>query len=614
MFKSFTFRILVSVLAASFLSIGFTVFYGMRAMEKGQELDVMDRMHSEAALAAEMFSLNGESGEKVYDWFRTHKYVDMRISVIGADGTVEYDSSPASLDLDNHGDRPEIVEAMRLGHGFASRVSGTLEKEYVYSAVRMSDDRVLRLAVPLTHVRHLMWSRSEILVQTGVLAALLSVLFALLVSVSLKNSFQPMIRVVGDIAAGHLRRRIRKYPGREFAPLAEAVNTMAQSIEEQVKAQADQMAQLETILNTMSDGVLVLGQKGHIRRCNKSLERNFPTIGDARGRQVVEIIHSPALQNAVEDMLRENDPHSGAASPRTASLHMGLQNGKIFSVLLSKPLRPEPRLGLVAVFHDVTDMMHLERVRKDFVANVSHELRTPLTAITGYAETMLAVDSVEQCHKFADVVLRNARGLEHMTRDLLQLARLEREDSDAAIEPVSCRYCAEDAARLCSAAYEARDLKVQLNIPEECLVMADMSLLSQVFRNLLENASRYADTGSVVRVETQLRADQVLVRVHNNGPVIPKEDLERIFERFYSVERHRGQGSTGLGLAICRHILKNMRGRIWAESPDNEGGTSFVFTLERASDSDCGEEDTTFAPEAAEPAAQTAAQVAGPAQ
>ncbi len=593
MLRSFTIRILVSVLAASLLSIGFTVFWGMRAMERVQELDVRDRMISEAALAAEVYRLNGRSGDVVHAWFEGARYSNMRLTLIDPAGTVTYESTPQlTSGLDNHMDRPEVIEARRDGAGFSMRESGSLGTAYVYAASRLEDGGILRLGVPLDQVRHVMWSRTEMLLQTGVVAALLSLLFAVLVSLSLKKSFQPMIRVVEDIAAGHLRRRIRKYPGREFAPLAEAVNTMAQSIEEQVRAQADQTAQLETILNTMSDGVLVLGQKGHIRRCNRALERAFPAIGDARGRQVVEIIPSPALQNAVQEMLRDCDASQpGPGGPQTVSMHVGLHNGRVYSVLLSRPQRPEPRLGLVAVFHDITDLMRLERVRTDFVANVSHELRTPLTAITGYAETLLSVDDVEQCRRFADVILRNARGLENMTRDLLELARLERSDSTVELEPVQPLACAEEAARICADAFRKRSVEVAMDIPESCLVMADASLLSQVFRNLLENAARYADKGSTVRVASRMSGGQVLLRVHNAGPVIPQQELERIFERFYSVERHRGQGTTGLGLAICRHILERLHGRIWAESPDAEGGTSLVFTVSPAADAGCGPEE-----------------------
>ncbi len=581
MFKSFTIRIFASVLAAALLSIGCTVYFGLRAMEQGQELDVRGRMISEASLASELCRLNGGDAAKVADYFATKGHKELRLTIVDSKGDVVFDSMRKDTDasLDNHADRPEIIEAAREGSGFSMRDSGTLSETLVYAAVSMGDGSILRLAVPMSEVRHVLWSRSEMLLRTGLLAAVLSALFAVLVSLSLKKSFQPMIHVVKDIASGHLERRISAYPGKEFAPLAEAVNSMAHSIEEQLKTQADQTAQLETILNAMSDGVLVLGQKGHIRRCNRAMERSFPAISSSKGRQVVEVIPFPALQNAVLEILKQAS--AGSAARQVLSLHMGLPDGRIFSAILSRPQRPEPRVGLVIVFHDITELMRLERIRRDFVANVSHELRTPLTAITGYAETMLELDSIEQCHKFAGIVLRNARGLEHMTRDLLELTRLERTDTVVELVPVSPADCCAEAAELCADAFERRRMTVSIDLEDNLLVMADASLLVQIFRNLLENAARYAAEESVVRVSASASAGQLVVRVHNDGSLIPQQDLERIFERFYSVEKHRGQG-TGLGLAICRHILERLHGSIWAESPDAENGTSFVFTLQNA--------------------------------
>ena len=592
MFNSFTIRIFASVLVAALLSIGCTVYYGLRAMEEGQELDVRERMISEASLASELCRLNGGDAAKVAAWLAASGHRDLRLTIVDKKGDVTFDSTRPKDggQLDNHADRPEIIQAAKEGTGFSMRDSGTLSETLVYAAVSMDQGAILRLAVPMSEVRHVLWNRSEMLLRTGVLAALLSALFAVLVSLSLKKSFQPMIQVVKDIASGHLERRISSYPGREFAPLAEAVNSMAHSIEEQVKTQADQTAQLETILNTMSDGVLVLGQKGHIRRCNRAMERSFPAISSARGRQVVEVVPFPALQNAVLEMLKQKDAGSAPVGRHTVSLHMGLQNGRIFSAILSRPQRPEPRVGLVIVFHDITEIMRLERVRRDFVANVSHELRTPLTAITGYAETIMELDSIEQSRKFAAIILRNARGLEHMTRDLLELTRLERTDTTVDLTPVSPSECCAEAAGLCKDAFDRRQMDVATDVKEDCLVLADASLLVQVFRNLLENASRYAAEKSTVHVTCSNNAGQTVLRVHNEGSVIPQQDLERIFERFYSVEKHRGQG-TGLGLAICRHILDRMHGSIWAESPDAENGTSFVFTLQSAAlaDTGCGD-------------------------
>ncbi len=597
MLKSFTVRVVVGVLCAAFLSIAITVFFGIRTIEQGQELDVRDRMLSEAALASEIYSLNRNDAQSVYEAVSRDKgaeySADVRLTIIDAQGRVLFDSAPDKSpgDFDNHADRPEISQAMETGKGFSLRDSSSLKTRFVYTAVRMEDGGILRLAVPMASVQHNMWNRTEVLLQVGALAVVISLVMAMLVSLSLKNSFLPMIGIVEAIAAGKLHRRIRHYPGREFAPLAEAVNTMAQSIEEQVHSYADQTAQLETVLNTMSDGVLVLGPRGHIRRCNRTMERCFPGIGNARGRQVVEIIPYPALQNAVNGMLHEVPAKAGSTLTQTVSLHMGLQSGQVFSIFLSRPQKPDPRCGLVAVFHDVTDVMRLEQVRRDFVANVSHELRTPLTAISGYAETILSVRDMEQCRRFAQVILRNANGLERMIRDLLSLTRLEREGTVISLSPISVRDAVEDALSVCHNAFTARNVQVESSIPEGCRVMADETYLSQIFRNLLENASRYAEEGSTVHISSVEKEDQLFFRVSNRGPLIPRQDLERIFERFYSVERHRGQGTTGLGLAICRHILERFHGRIWAESPDSEGCTSFVFTLQKAEDSVCGSDE-----------------------
>ena len=384
-----------------------------------------------------------------------------------------------------------------------------------------------------------------------------------------------MIDIVEAIAAGRFNRRIRKYPGKEFEPLARAVNSMAEGIEEQVHAYADQTAQLEAVLNTMEDGVLVLGPRGHIRRCNLALERAFPGVGNARGRQCVEVIPHPALQKTVDEIL--SSPSDGTA--RTVSLHLGLTSGQVFSVLLSRPAQPDPRFGLVAVFRDVTELMRLEQVRRDFVANVSHELRTPLTAISGYAETIIGVGDVEQCHRFAEVILRNADGLTNMVRDLLSLTRLENKTTVVSIGSTSARQAFDEAYSVCRKAFEDRKVEVKCTIGADCAVKANSAYLTQVFRNLLENASRFADEGSVVNASCRLSNGQVVFRISDKGPVIPAKDIERIFERFYSVDRNHAQGATGLGLAICRHILDRFHGRIWAESPDRDNLTSFLFTL-----------------------------------
>ncbi len=595
MLKSFTLKVFVSVLSAAFLAIAITVYFGIRTIGEGQEIDVRNRMLSEAELASRLYSLNGGNADSVLAALRHTGDVEpkapLRLTITDATGKVTYDSSGSANteNFDNHLDRPEIQQAMKSGYGYSMRDSGTLDTRYVYAAVTLNEGGVLRLAVPMESVKHDVWNRSGILLQVGFITVIISLIIAVLVSLSLKNSFLPMIGIVKEIAQGQLHRRILKIPGREFAPLATAVNSMATSIEEQVHSYADKTAQLETVLNSMSDGVLVLDPKGQIRRCNKAMERYFPVMKKSVGRQVVEVLPAPQVQNAIDGLLSENksenrnESRSKNGVNQSVSLHLGLATGQVFSVFLSKPAKPDRRCGLVAVFHDVTDIMRLEQVRRDFVANVSHELRTPLTAICGYAETILSVKDKDKCRKFAQVILRNAYGLERMIKDLLDLSTLEKEGTSKKLEPVYVLDSANEALDICASALRERDLNVECTIPEDCEVMADNIYLSQVFRNLIENASRYADKGSTVRITHRYDNGQVFLRVQNKGPLIPPQDLERIFERFYSVERHRGQaGTTGLGLSICRHILERYHGRIWAESPDSQGCTSFVFALERA--------------------------------
>jgi two-component system phosphate regulon sensor histidine kinase PhoR len=348
--KSFRSRIITAVLTASFLSIAITVFYGVRTIDQSQRLAVRDRLVSDAAMAADYYAKTGGAAKDLYTLLSGRMHLKgVRLTVMDPSGTIVFDSAkPKDGSFDNHKDRPEVIEAMKSGSGYSTRDSASLGLELAYATSAIEGGGVLRLAVPMENVHRAIHDRTELLIQVGIWAALISLVIAFLVSQALRRSFSPMIDIVEAIAAGRFNRRIRKYPGKEFEPLARAVNSMAEGIEEQVHAYADQTAQLEAVLNTMEDGVLVLGPRGHIRRCNLALERAFPGVGNARGRQCVEVIPHPALQKTVDEIL--SSPSDGTA--RTVSLHLGLTSGQVFSVLLSRPAQPDPRFGLVAVFRD----------------------------------------------------------------------------------------------------------------------------------------------------------------------------------------------------------------------------------------------------------------------
>lgn len=590
LFRSFRARIFWAILLVAALSAGLSLWLTREWLEERQLEETRSGLLREARVA-EALLLRGDA--RLGELARVLDLPDLRISLLDSEGKVlEETGGVAPEGMDNHADRPEVQQARSTGEGYALRASGTLHRNFAYAARRLPDGRVVRLALPLDSVNLLIEQRLHVFARMALLAVVLAVLLAAVISGAMRRPLAQMVDVVTAISRGRMQRRLRRLPGTEFAPLAEAVNRMADSIGEQMRIAADKTAQLESVLNTMSDGVLVLGPQGRIRRCNGAFARLFPQVTDMAGSPVIEVVPSPELQEAVDGLLhsareqraaRQEAGDEGPDVPRSLRQVQLQLGGRTFSVLISLPVLADARLGAVLVFRDISDLMQLERIRSDFVANVSHELRTPLTAIQGYAEALLSVDAAEQARHFAGIIHRHSCSLARMLEDLLVLARLEGQGGALELCPTDCALALEEAGSLCQNRLQERGLRLEGRLEDLPPVLADERLLTLVFRNLLENACRYAEEGSAIRVRGQeTDGGLVTIRVVDDGVTIPADDLPRIFERFYQVERHRGQNSTGLGLAICKHVIERHGGRIWAESPAGDGSTAIILTLRRA--------------------------------
>ena len=461
MFRSFRARIFWAILLVAAVAAGLSLWLTREWLEERQLDEARTGLLREARVAGELM-LRGENDLAALT--RVLDLPDLRLSLLDADGRVLAETGGVSPEgMDNHGDRPEVVQARSGGEGYSLRASGTLHRNFAYAARRLPDGRVLRLALPLDSVNLLIQKRLHVFAPMILLAVVLAVVLAAFISGAMRRSLGQMVDVVSTISRGRLQRRLRRLPGTEFAPLAEAVNRMADSIGEQVRIASDKTAQLESVLNTMSDGVLVLGPQGRIRRCNGAFARLFPQVTDMAGSPVIEVIPSPELQDAVDALLRSAQVARTASgsgdedldvprSLRQVQLHLG---GRAFSVLISLPVLADARLGAVLVFRDISDLMQLERIRSDFVANVSHELRTPLTAIQGYAETLLSMDSPEQARHFAAIIYRHSCSLARMLEDLLVLARLEGQGGALELCPTECAATLEEAGSLCQASGRA---------------------------------------------------------------------------------------------------------------------------------------------------------------
>ena len=285
---------------------------------------------------------------------------------------------------------------------------------------------------------------------------------------------------------------------------------------------------------------------------------------------LVQTVRDPDLLTCVERALRERVP----AQARARSV----KPGRVFDVSAA----PMPGDSAVAVLHDVTEIERVEVTRRDFIANVSHELRTPLTSISGYAETLMASEAQlpEQARDFLGIICRNAARMNRLTEDLLALARIESGEYKLRLQPVAASVLLDEAASLFTGSLRATDIRLEVQSRTEAHVLADMDAILQVFTNLLENAGKYGSAGRRIVMGARLSGDAVEFFVQDFGAGIASEHLDRIFERFYRVDKGRSKdsGGTGLGLAIAKHTVLAHGGSIRVESELNHGCT-FLFTL-----------------------------------
>ena len=522
------------------------------------------------------------------------KQLGLRITYVSEDGKVVADSDVTLSeipDLENHANRPEIMEARQKPVGMSVRRSSTLHRDLLYLARTVysheqTPQGVLRLAIPYSEITSQLHDYNKTLAIVVLAAFAATIFLGFVLNSYLRRSVASMVRVAEGIGKGDFDRRAHVHPTHSLYPLAQSINQMADSIEDQMRTISDREHLLESILNSMQEGIMLLGPDGKIRKVNRACRNMISGTLRIEGRRPLEVVMNTNIQDACDKLLA-----SGEAPAAGSGLEVILDRERTYNVNVVRVQEQQRDYAAIVVFHDITELKRLERIRQDFVANVSHELRTPLTSIKGYVETLLSEPECkkETMHPFLEIILKNANHMAKMANDLLELARLETQvqpipataDTNA-VEVVSAAF------KACAPLADARQIKMMSDLSgDELWVRADFDQLLQVFRNLLENAIRYSPVGNTVTVSCKVEERQLTFGVHDEGPGIPRKDQGRIFERFYRVEKHRSerQGSTGLGLAICRHIIRNHGGRIWVESlyGGEDKGTTLLFTLPPAS-------------------------------
>jgi two-component system phosphate regulon sensor histidine kinase PhoR len=454
-----------------------------------------------------------------------------------------------------------------------------LLEDLVAVSVPLAEGRVLQIGIDQSEIGKDISRLIHGAILVGVLVAGLSVLVAYLVNRVIAGPILDLLAVVRRLQHREFGRRVLVRSEDEIGQLGRAFNELSETLEELFDAISDRERKLDAILSSMSDGVLAVNMQRKVILANRAVADMF-NVDELSiiGKNQFEATRNTNLSKLLDDTI-----DSGESIVREMRVRPGSERT---IAVTSSPLTNQDRtpLGAVAVLRDVTDLRHLEQMRQEFVANVSHELRTPLTSIKGFVETLLAgnLDDRALTERFLKIISGETDRMIALINDLLDLSRIESGKQPLKLGPVDIKEIFDDTIMILQSNADAKNMTVQNLIYDPVIVEGDEKLLKQVAINLVDNAIKYTPEGGTVTVEAIKSPDEVEIIVSDNGVGIPAQHLDRVFERFYRVDkgRARNMGGTGLGLAIVKHIVDKHKGSICAESRVGKG-TKMRLTLRR---------------------------------
>ncbi len=581
MFSSTFFRrLFLPYLLLICLATGVVGFCGARWLRASYLDRTEASLRNEARLVEDLISESLESGDTGKVTEQAHRIagqVGCRVTIIDDDGTVEADSEGNPDHMDNHRQRPEMVSAATSGEGSSVRTSATIQTALFYFARRaQAGPRTyfVRLSVRLDEMNHrinLLYGAMGISVFLAMAAAgLLCFYFA-------RKHTAPLVELTDladALAHGQLSRRILSPEPGEMGTLARSLNSMADALGQLIAQTDNDRARLLAILSSMSEGVIATDTQQRVLLVNAAAGAllDFPIV--EHNGALCEMVRSEPILRAASEVL---------STCESKTFQLGPSHGHYLEVTICTfPAHAKPQ-GVVIVARDTTQSMRYQELRKEFVANVSHELRTPLTAIKGFAETLREGAMHDPVHgpKFLATIENHVDQLTNLVNDLLELSKLDSLPGLPRSMPVDVGAVVRRAADLLTTAVDKKSQTLNIQVINRLpAVVGNPDYLERAVANLIDNAVKYTPTGGTIQVTARSENGHVTVEVSDNGIGIPKEDLPRIFERFYRVDRSRSRemGGTGLGLSIVKHIAQAHGGAIEVSSTPGSG-SSFRFKV-----------------------------------
>ena len=487
------------------------------------------------------------------EYFNNFNSSIFRFTLVSPDGKVLYDTQANQDEMDNHLEREEIAEALESGAGSSARYSSTLTEKTFYEATRLENGNVLRISVSQVTVGALL---------LGMLPAICAIiLISVVVAIVMSNKMATsIVKPLNELDLDHPANN-NTYE--ELTPILTKLHKQHKQIESQLALLREKSDELNQITASMSEGLILLDDKGYVLSMNEAAKKLFGTPHTPVGKDFLTVDRSTEMNRAIKKAYEGN-----------RSEFRETRNGNEYQFILNRTESEGKVIGLVILCLDVTEAAFAERNRKEFTANVSHELKTPLQSIIGSAELLEnGLVKPEDTGRFIGNIKTEAQRLVSLINDIIRLSQLD-EDAEIATESVDMLGIANEVVEVLAASAAKRQIEVSVD-GDHCIINGIRRYLYEIVYNLCDNAIRYNKEGGKVNVTVKQDGAHTVVTVSDTGIGIPPEHHSRIFERFYRVDKSHSKetGGTGLGLSIVKHAVAYHKGKVTLDSVPNEGTT-----------------------------------------
>ncbi|MFB4162994.1 two-component system histidine kinase PnpS [Alteribacillus sp. JSM 102045] len=545
---------------------------------KGFYIDQLEeRLGKEASLAALSIEDIAESEWQQYAEELSRR-LDVRITIIKDNGDVAAETAENFEAVERNEEVPEIQDADEDG-GTTIRYSSVAEEELLYYAypfqTENEQDGYVRLAMPVERVHEVNQQIWVFLAVSFSLAFIIIMTISYRIANQLTRPIGQVTEVANQLAKGNFKARTYEGSKDEVGQLTRSINILAYNLDQITRRYKTQQERLEALIDHMGSGLIFINDRGDIALINQYCKDIFEADTDQWLQQLYhQVIEDKTLIQLIQQIfLTESKVQSQIQINTRLTVHH-------YDVFGAPIVGERDKLrGIVLVLHDITELKKLEQIRKDFVANVSHELKTPVTSLKGFTETLLdgAMEDEKARKQFLDIIWKESDRLQNLISDLLELSKIEKEYFQLNWQNVNVTKAVGEVVELLQPKADKKELELLVDVPENVTMVGDTSRFKQIVINLLTNAIVYTPEGGHISIKVKEEKGFVTVFVQDTGIGISEEELPRIFERFYRVnkDRSRNSGGTGLGLAIVKHLVEAHHGTIDVES-ENDKGTTFI--------------------------------------